>query len=58
MFKLVESLDLDYVLNSQVLWGTYDSVKSIAIYELRREGKDIVIPIRYTWNGKEKILDI
>jgi len=58
MFKLVESLDLDYVLNSQVLWGTYDSVKSIAIYELRREVKDIVIPIRYTWNGKEKILDI
>lgn len=58
MFKLVESLDLDYVLNSQVLWGTYDSVKSLAIYELTRGGKDIVIPIRYTWNGKEKILDI
>ena len=51
-------LDLDYVLNSQVLWGTYEGVKNLAIYELIRAGSDMVIPIKYSWNGKEKIVNL
>ncbi|SFU53655.1 Chromosome segregation ATPase [Clostridium sp. DSM 8431] len=52
MFTLIESLNLDYVLNSQVLWGTYESVKSLSIYELIREdGEDTVLPIKYHWDG-------
>lgn len=57
MFELIESLKLDYVLNSQVLWGTYESVKSLAIYELIRQGEDVVLPIKYHWNGKVKIME-
>ena len=30
----------------------------IAIYELIREGSDMVIPIKYTWNGHSKIVDL
>lgn len=58
MFRLIESLNLDYVLNSQALWGTYDSVKNLSIYELIRQGEDVVIPIKYSWNGKEKIMEM
>lgn len=58
MFDLIESLNLDYVLNSQVLWGTYESVKQLSIYELIKEGEDIIIPIRYTWNGKIKEMEM
>jgi trk system potassium uptake protein TrkA len=58
MFNLMEGLDLDYVLNSQVLWGTYEGVKNLAIYELIREGSNMVIPIKYSWNGKEKIVNL
>lgn len=57
MFNLLEGLDLDYVLNSQVLWGTYESVKSLAIYELIRQGDDVVLPIKYIWNGKVRIME-
>ncbi|MGL5327808.1 MAG: TIGR02680 family protein [Peptostreptococcaceae bacterium] len=58
MFRLIESLSLDYVLNSQALWGTYDSVKNLAIYELIRQGEDMVIPIKYNWNGKERTTEM
>ena len=57
MFELIESLKLDYVLNSQVLWGTYESVKSLAIYELIRQGEEVVLPIKYHWNGKVKFME-
>ena len=58
MFALLEQLELDYVLNSQVLWGTYDSVKNLSIYELIRQGEEIVIPIKYYWNGKIKTMEM
>ncbi|MGL4761934.1 MAG: TIGR02680 family protein [Sarcina sp.] len=54
MFSLLESLNLDYVLNSQVLWGTYDSVESLAIYEIIRYDEEVIVPIKYEWNGKVK----
>lgn len=56
MFKLIESLDLDYVLNSQVLWGDYESVKNLAIYQLTKDGEDDFVTVEaYEWNGKEKV---
>ena len=58
IFRLLEGLSLDYVLNSQVLWGTYKTVKNLAIYEIVREGDDIVVPIKYTWNGNIKSMEI
>ncbi len=59
MFRLVDELGLDYVINSQVLWGDYDTVPALSIYELLRPNNaDFVTTIRYSWNGKQKSLII
>ncbi|TCO77393.1 TIGR02680 family protein [Marinisporobacter balticus] len=55
MFRLLKDLDLDYVINSQILWGDYDTVDNLSICELvREENDDVVTVIRYHWNGVEK----
>lgn len=57
MFRLVDELGLDYVINSQVLWGDYDTVPALSIYELLRPNNaDFVTTIRYSWNGKKRRL--
>ncbi|MBP2031970.1 uncharacterized protein (TIGR02680 family) [Clostridium algifaecis] len=57
MFKLLENMNLDYVLNSQVLWGDYETVKALAICELTRDKEDDIIVVeRFQWNGKEKVV--
>lgn len=59
MFELVHKLDFDYIMNSQALWGCYETVKGLRIAELSRpQDSQIVSVIRYTWNGCEKILDV
>lgn len=59
MFELVHKLDFDYIMNSQALWGCYETVKGIRIAELLRPmNSQIVTIIRYTWNGHERILDV
>lgn len=59
MFELVQELDFDYIMNSQSLWGCYETVKAIRIAELYRPmNAQIVTVIRYTWNGHERILDV
>lgn len=58
MFELVHKLDFDYIMNSQALWGCYETVKGIRIAELLRPmNSQIVTIIRYTWNGHERMLD-
>jgi uncharacterized protein YPO0396 len=55
MFRLLKDLDLDYVINSQILWGDYDTVENLSICELiREENDDVVSVVRYHWNGIEK----
>ncbi|MGL4739163.1 MAG: SbcC/MukB-like Walker B domain-containing protein, partial [Cellulosilyticaceae bacterium] len=57
MFRILKDLDLDYILNSQNLWGDYDSVKQLAICEIIREANDqTVLVLRYSWNGIERTL--
>jgi len=57
MFRIMEELNLSYIINSQVLWGTYSTVPSISICELNRpNNSDTVSVIRYKWNGKSKEL--
>ncbi len=52
MFELVGTLDFDYVMNSQALWGCYDSVHSLDIAELHRPANASVVTIlRYHWDG-------
>lgn len=57
MFEVVEQLGFNYIMNSQALWGDYDTISSLAICELvRPKNADYVTVIRYQWNGKQKSL--
>lgn len=52
MFRLMVEFEFDFMLNSQILWGDYETVPSIAIYELfRPENVKCVAIISYVWNG-------
>ena len=57
MFALMEKLQFGYIMNSQALWGTYPTVKSLSIAELLHDKHSrFITVIRYLWNGKQKIL--
>lgn len=57
MFRLLNELGLNYVINSQILWGDYDTVPSLSICELvRPNNANFVTVLRYKWNGKVKEL--
>jgi len=52
MFEIVEQLGFDYIMNSQVLWGDYDTVSALSICELiRPKNAGFVTVIRYHWDG-------
>ena len=53
MFRLLIDLDLNFVMNSQILWGDYETVPSLAIYELLRpDNAKFVSVIKFIWNGQ------
>lgn len=56
MFELIGNLDLNYILNSQSLWGDYDTVDSLSIAEIIRpkNSKDVTV-VCFKWDGKEII---
>lgn len=57
MFDLIAKFKFDYIMNSQVLWGDYPSVKALAIHELfRPENARFVTVISYEWNGNIKTM--
>lgn len=57
MFRLMVSLNLNFMINSQVLWGDYETVPSLAIYQLvRPENAKFVTVVPYLWNGKTRSL--
>ena len=58
MFRLVDTLDFDYIMNSQAIWGCYETVPALRISELYRpaDARTVTV-IHYTWNGHERILD-
>jgi len=59
MFELVEKLDFDYIMNSQALWGCYETVRGLKIAELLRPlNSQVITVIHYIWNGHERILDV
>lgn len=57
MFRLlVKELDLGFIANSQVLFGDYETVPALSIYELiRPENATFVTTIRYKWNGHTRV---
>ncbi|MEG0909327.1 MAG: SbcC/MukB-like Walker B domain-containing protein [Bacilli bacterium] len=51
-FRILSSLNLDYIMTSQSLWGDYDTVKALAIAELIRPLNAQAVSIaEYRWNG-------
>ncbi len=55
MFGILKYLNLDFIINSQVLWGDYDTINDLSICELIRPyNSNIVTVERYRWNGKYK----
>ncbi|MFZ2463446.1 MAG: TIGR02680 family protein [Caldibacillus thermoamylovorans] len=57
MFEVVEQLGFNYIMNSQALWGDYDTISSLSICELvRPKNANYVTVIRYHWDGKQKSL--
>lgn len=57
MFRLMVGCRFNFMINSQVLWGDYDTVPGLAIYYLQRpENAKFVAVTPYIWNGKERIL--
>lgn len=54
MFEIVEKLGFDYMMNSQVLWGDYDTISELSISELvRPQNADFVTVINYRWDGEK-----
>ncbi len=52
MFRLMVEFEFNFIINSQILWGDYDTVPGLAIYQLvRPENVRYVTVIRYLWNG-------
>ncbi|MDE6926805.1 MAG: hypothetical protein K2P59_16405, partial [Acetatifactor sp.] len=57
MFRLMVECRFNFMINSQVLWGDYDTVPGLAIYQLLRpENAKFVTVIQYVWNGSERVL--
>ncbi len=59
MFDLVEQLGFDFIMNSQALWGDYDTVSHLSIAELiRPKNATYVSVIHYYWDGKVRKLQM
>ena len=57
MFRLMAEFQFDFLINSQVLWGDYDTLDALAIYQLiRPENAKFVTVMPYLWNGKTREL--
>lgn len=56
MFELMGNLDLNYILNSQSLWGDYDTVDNLSIAEIIRpkNSKDVTV-VHFKWDGKRML---
>ncbi|MBZ4683324.1 MAG: hypothetical protein PWP46_490 [Fusobacteriaceae bacterium] len=66
LFGILENLNINYLLASQKLTGTYKTVKNIAIVHIENPvSKQLVTPengyislIKYLWNGVEQSKDL
>lgn len=55
MFRLLTEMRFDYMMTSQVLWGCFETVPSLSIYEIYRPlDVDFVTVIPYFWNGFQR----
>lgn len=53
MFRLVESMHFNYIMNSQAVWGEYDVVPEFNIYSLMRPlNAPFVTLVKFHWDGR------
>ena len=58
MFRLMSELRFDFIINSQVLWGDYDTLDAIAVYQLlRKPNAKFVSVMSSIWNGHRRVMD-
>ena len=56
-FRILNDMELDYVMTSQILWGDYQTIKHLAISELHHlAGSDVVSILKYKWDGIKRSL--
>lgn len=56
-FRILESMDIDYVMTSQILWGDYNTINHLAISELHHLPQtNVVSVLKYKWDGKKRSL--
>jgi uncharacterized protein (TIGR02680 family) len=57
LFRVLGELKLDYFLNSYALYGDYNTVDSLSIYDFSKSpDEDFVTLVRYHWNGERVVL--
>lgn len=57
MFRLMVEFEFNFMINSQILWGDYETVPGLAVYQLiRPENAKYVTVIPYVWNGKVRTM--
>lgn len=55
---LLAAFDLDVVMTSEREWGCYDTVPSLAIYQLASAPSgDCIAATRYVWDGRQRLRD-
>ncbi len=59
MFALMQQLEFCYIINSQGLWGDYDTAGRLAISELvRPKNAPFVTVVPYLWDGAARHLQV
>lgn len=55
MFRYMVQFKFNFMINSQILWGDYDTVPTMRIYQLLRPNNaKFVTVIPYLWNGYKR----
>jgi len=57
LLGLLVDLDLDFIITSERMWGTFPTVPRLSIYEcLREQGARGVATVHFEWDGRRKRL--
>ena len=56
MFSMMKDCQFQFILNSQSLWGDYETNPGMSIYQLETDNQaKFVTTMHYIWNGKKRI---
>jgi hypothetical protein len=57
LLRLLVDLDLDFIITSERMWGTFPTVPRLSIYEcLREQSVRGVATVHFDWDGRHKRL--